>query len=194
MPFAFGDEKVRRAGPVGAEMKIKADCRSGHGEALDQDALDEILSGQVCQRLVEREHDGAVEPGGGEEAQFGCRVGQAEQRLAGMEEGPRVRLEGQRRRRPPKRRGPLLRRRNHRLMAAVHAVKIADGDDRAGKRLIWRAGRRGIAHDAEILHRHRGLRWLRTGLRDDPEVVPSHGRQSQGTAGTALVGSFPHSG
>ncbi len=155
-PFALRGEKVRRTGAVGAEMKVKADGRSAHGETLDQDAPDEIFRGKVCQRLVERKHNGAVQPGGSEQAQFGRRVGQPEQRFGGMEEGSRVRLEGQRRGRPAKRLGPLPRRRDHRLMAAVHAVEIADGDDRAGKRLIWRAGGRGSAHDAEILRRHRG--------------------------------------
>ena len=42
-----------------------------------------------------------------------------------------MRLEGQRRRRPAERRGALLRGRDHGLVAAMHAVEIADGDDRA---------------------------------------------------------------
>ena len=50
-----------------------------------------------------------------------------------------MRLEGQRRRRPAERPGARERGRDHGAVAAMHAVEIADGDDRARKRL---AGRR----------------------------------------------------
>ena len=65
-----------------------------------------------------------------------------------------------RRRRPPERLRALLRGRDHGLMAAMNAVEIADGDDRAKEgtdRLMGRGSGRSIAHDAEIFRRHRGF-------------------------------------
>ena len=64
------------------------------------------------------------------------------------------------RRRPPKLLGALHRGADHGPMAAMNAVEIADGDDRAKERLRkWLIGcvsGRKMAHDAEILRRHRG--------------------------------------
>ena len=89
---------------------------------------------RLAKRRVESQHDRAVEPGRGQQPQFGGLVGQPEQRLAGVEESARMRLEGQRRRRPAERRARALRRRDHGLMAAMDAIEIADGDDRAAQR------------------------------------------------------------
>ena len=69
----------------------------------------------------------------------------------GIEEGARMRLEGQRRRRPAQRLGAADGGADHGAVAAVHAVEIADGDDRAAQGVIGR----DIAHDQETLGRHR---------------------------------------
>ena len=61
--LAFGAKKIRRAGAIGAEMEIKANHRPAHREAIDQDAGDELLGGEVRQCLIECQHNGAVEPG-----------------------------------------------------------------------------------------------------------------------------------
>ena len=132
-------------------MKIKADRRAAHGEPLDQDPFDELLGGEAGKRRVEGEHDRAVEAGRGEEPQLAGLVGQAEQRLVRIEEGARMRLEGQRRRRPAQRLGAANGGADHGAVAAVHAVEIADGDDRAAQGVIGR----DIAHDPETLGRHR---------------------------------------
>ena len=148
---ALGFEKIRRAGAVHAEMEVEADHGAGDGKALDQDALDKIFRRKAGQRRVEGEHDRAVEAGRGQKAQFGRLVGQPEQRRAGIEEGARMRLEGQRRRRPAQRPGQIQRRADHGAMAAMHAVEIADGDHGATQGVIGRA----VAHDEEIFRRHR---------------------------------------
>ena len=44
VPLAFCLEKIRRAGAIGAEMKVEADGRAADGEAVDKNALDEIFS------------------------------------------------------------------------------------------------------------------------------------------------------
>ncbi len=134
-----------------AEVEVEADHGAGDGKALDQDAVDEFLRRKAGQRRVEGEHDRAVEPGRGQKPQFGGLVGQPEQRLAGIEEGARMRLEGQRRRRPAQRPGLVQRRADHGAMAAMHAIEIADGDDGATQGVIGRA----VAHDGEVFRRHR---------------------------------------
>jgi hypothetical protein len=60
-----------------------------------------------------------------------------------------MRLEGQRRSRAAGRPGAGQRRRNHRPVAAMHAVEIADGDHGAAQRI----GRRAVAQDDEGLRR-----------------------------------------
>ncbi len=149
--LALGFEEIRRAGAVHAEMEVEADHGAGDGKALDQDALDKTFRRKAGQRRVEGEHDRAVEPGRGQKPQFGRLVGQPEQRLAGIEEGARMRLEGQRRRRPAQRPGPIQRCADHGAVAAMHAVEIADGDHGATQGVIGRA----VAHDEEIFRRHR---------------------------------------
>ena len=119
-------------------MEIEADHGAGDGEPLDQDALDEILGAERRQRGVEGQHDRAVEPGRRQQPQLVALVGEPEQRLVGPEEAARMRLEGQRRRRPAQRRGALARGRDHRPVAAMHAVEIADGDHRAAQRVAGR--------------------------------------------------------
>ena len=62
-----------------------------------------------------------------------------------------MRLEGERRRGLSQPLGAVKRGCDHRLMAAMHPVEIADGDDRAAQGVIGRA----IAHDEEAFCRHR---------------------------------------
>ena len=149
--LALGFEEIRRAGAVHAEVEVEADHGAADGKALDQDAADEVLRREAGQRRVEREHDRAVEPGRGQKPQFDGLIGQPEQRLAGIEEGARMRLEGQRRRRPAQPPGQVLHRADHGAVAAMHAVEIADGDYRATQGVTGRA----VAHDEEIFRRHR---------------------------------------
>ncbi len=149
-PAAFGGKKLRRAGSAHAEVEVKPDHGAAHREPLDQDAADEVGRGQMGQRSVEGKHDRAVESGRRQQPQFGGLVGQPEQRLAGIEESARMRLESQRRGRLAQSLGAAARNRNHRLVAAMHAIEIADGDDRPAQAVTGRV----VAHDDEAVGRH----------------------------------------
>ena len=129
-------EIVGRAGAVEAEMKVEADGDAGDGKSIDQYARHEILGGKARERGVEPQHDRAGEAGRGQQAQLRAFVREAEQRLVRTEEGAGMRFEGQRRGRPGERLGARQRGRDHRPVAAMHAVEIADGDDRAVERVV----------------------------------------------------------
>ena len=62
-------------------------------------SCDEFLGAEPGQRRVEGQHDRAVEPGRGQQPELGGLRGEVERRLVGLEEGARMRLEGQHRRR-----------------------------------------------------------------------------------------------
>ena len=130
-PLAFGRQKTGRAAPVLAVMEIEPDGDALDGQPADQDARDEILGGKRGERLVEREHQGAIEPARREQPQLGRFVGEPEQRAVRAQEPPRMRLERQRDRRAAERFGAAHRGGDHGAMAAVHAVEIADRDDAA---------------------------------------------------------------
>ena len=87
-------QEFRRAGAIGAEMKIEADRRAADGKTLHQYPLDEIFRAEFGQGGVEGKHDCAVKSGGGEKPQFGGFVSKSKQRLIRTEECPRMRLEG----------------------------------------------------------------------------------------------------
>ena len=53
-----------------AEMEIEADGRAADAEPADQNARDEFLGGQRGEGLIEGQHQRAVEPGCGEQAQL----------------------------------------------------------------------------------------------------------------------------
>ena len=137
-----------------AEMEVEADHGAGDGEAVDQNALDEVLGAEPRQRRVEGEHDRAVEPGRGQQPELGGLRGEVERGLVRAEERARMRLEGEHRRRPVRRLGALHRRADHRAVAAMHAVEIADGDHRpdqpveAGQSGPRRARRRRDGRDS----------------------------------------------
>ena len=145
-PGALRGEIAGRAAALRAEMEIEADRNAGHRQPLHQHACDEVLGRELGQRRVEAEHDGAVEPGRRQQPQLRPLVGQPEQRLVRPKDAARVRLEGERRGRPAERLGALQRSRDHRAVAAVHAVEIADGDHRAAQRVV--VGR-VVAHHRE---------------------------------------------
>ena len=128
LPGALRREKIGGARAIEAEMKIEADCDAGHGKPPDQNAGDEVVRGKTRQRLVEPQHDRAVEPGRGQEAELGALVREAEQRLVRAEDAAGMRLEGERRGRPAERPGARERCRDHGAVATMDAVEIADGD------------------------------------------------------------------
>ena len=75
---------------------------------------------------VEGHDDGAVEPARRQQAQPVALAGELEQRVLRPQELPRMRREGQRRRLAAKRLGARQRGADHRAVAAMHAVEIAD--------------------------------------------------------------------
>ena len=127
-------EIVGRAAAVLAEMEVEADGRAADAEAADQDLLDEAVGRGAGEPGVEGHDDGAVEPGGGEQAQLVALARKLEQRLLRPEEAARMRRKGQGRRLASERAGARARRLDHRAVAAVHAVEIADRHHRAGER------------------------------------------------------------
>ncbi len=133
------------------KWKLKPMTAPRTAKRLDQDAANELLGGEVGERRIEGEHDRAVEPGRGQEPQFGRLVGEPEQLFVRMEEGARMRLEGERRGRAAEPVGALQRGGDDDPVAAMHAVEIADGNDRAAQAIIARA----VAHDEEAFCRHR---------------------------------------
>ena len=133
-------EAVRRAGTAQrlgiagaalAEVEVVADHHMRHVQLLHQHLLDERLGGQPRQRRVEAQHDGKVEPERLQQLQLARQRRQPEVRLVGLEELARMRLEqdhaglaaGLGRRIP----GGLQQR----LVPAMHAVEVADGQRRA---------------------------------------------------------------
>ena len=153
-------------------MKIEADDDAGDGEPSDQNTRDELGGGQTRQRRIERQHDRAVEPGGGQQPQLRALVGQTKQRLVRPEEAAGMRLEGERRRRPAERLRARQRRGDDRAMAAVNPVEIADGEHRAVERVV---GRRFATDHDERLDRlrlvgHGGANGTRSRIRDDDQA------------------------
>ena len=102
-------------------------------EAIDDDAVDEIVGRQRGERGVEGKHDGDIEPQPIEDRQLLRQRRQVEVRLLGMEILARVRLEdecaGRSAELAPDRRGGTQQR----LVPAVHAVEIADGEHRTAR-------------------------------------------------------------
>ena len=131
-------------------MKVKADHRAAHGKAFDQNALHKFFRGQLGERRIEGEDDRTIEPGAGQQPQLIRLVGQPEQLFLRIEEGARMRLEGQRRGRLSQNSGAIERGSDDGAMAAMHAVEIADGDDCAAQATVAPA----VAHDEEVFCRH----------------------------------------
>ena len=155
VPFPSGrGQQVRGAGAVVPEAEIEPHHGARDTQPVQQDVVDEALRRRLRQRRVEPQHDGARKPGRREQAQLGGLVGEAEQRLLRPQEAARMGLEGQRGGRPCERAGALARRRDHRPVAAMHAVEIADGDDRADE---LRGERRLAVADGERVRLRRDV-------------------------------------
>jgi hypothetical protein len=116
------------------EMEIEADGRAADAELPNQNARDEVLGAQGGESLVEGEHQCAVEPGHGEQAQFRAGIRETKHRVGRAQYIARVRLEGHGDGRAPERRRARDRRIDHCAMAAMYAVEIADRRDRPRER------------------------------------------------------------
>mmetsp|Transcript_70428 Transcript_70428/g.165811 ORF Transcript_70428/g.165811 Transcript_70428/m.165811 type:complete len:423 (-) Transcript_70428:2047-3315(-) len=123
---------------LGAKAEVVAHQHVLRAQAIDQHLADEVLRGQGGERLVEGQDDHLVHAAAFELDQLVAQRGDAGRRqlgLAGLggEEVARMRLEGQHAARQATVAGLGLQQRQHGLVAAVHAVEIADGQ-RAGGR------------------------------------------------------------
>ena len=97
---------------------------------------------------VEGHDDGAVEPGRRQQAQLVALAGELEQRVLRPQEKPRMRRESQRRGLAAERLGARQGRPDHRAVAAMHAVEIADRHHGAVQRPDI-DGLRAVARDME---------------------------------------------
>ena len=122
-----------RTAPALAEDEIVADDDAGDLQARDQDLLDEGFGRSAGHRLVERQHIQQVDPERFELAHLGAQRRQPERCLLGPEPGARMGLEGQHAGRRTRAPGGLDRGADHRAVALMHPVEIADRDDRAGR-------------------------------------------------------------
>ena len=167
-------------------MEIEADGDALHREPADEDARDEILGGKRGERLVEREHQRAVEPARREQPQLGRFVGEPEQRAVRAQEPPRMRLERQRDRRAAERFGATHRGGDHGAMTAVHAVEIADRDDAAFER---GQGRGIVADHEERPRRSRRIAGLGRVKQGGQTVPPPRVPSQAGRRGTETMAS-----
>ena len=107
-------------------MEIVADHGAADPVTNDEDARDEIGGFERGERAIELHHDRAVERGGREEPELGVAIAEPEQRLVRREEGARMRIEGEDRGGAAEPARPGNRGGDHRAMAAMHALEIAD--------------------------------------------------------------------
>ena len=114
-----------------AEDEIVADHDMGDLEPLAQHLDDEGLGALARQLAVEMQHEEMVEADRLELAHLDAKGRQAEGRRVGREEFARVRLEGHHRVAGPELAGMARRGGDHRVVATMDAVEIADRDYRA---------------------------------------------------------------
>ena len=88
-------EQVDVARDDGAEVEVLADDDRAHARARDEDAMDERLRRLVRLVLVERQHDGGVDAGRGEQLEALLRVREQLRRRLRADDHRRVTVERQ---------------------------------------------------------------------------------------------------
>ena len=126
-------QEVGRAAAIAAEMKILPDDDSRSGKTIDQEAGNEILCLDVGEGSVKRQDDDAVETQGLGETCLGIAAGKAEHEGLRRQNVTRMRLEGDDDGGLAAFPGARREGGEHRLVPAVEAVEIADGNDAAPK-------------------------------------------------------------
>ncbi len=156
------DEEGRRARPALAEVEVVAHHGRRDAEPAHQHVRHEVLGAERREAGVEAAHHHAVDRAEPAQRQrLGGRRRDAEDRGRAREIVARMRLEGQHRRGPAELGRQRLRPADHGLVAAVHAVEIADrhhgpgeargralgvlGDDEVGRERRDQAVNRGDA-------------------------------------------------
>ncbi|WP_036248788.1 hypothetical protein [Methylibium sp. T29] len=153
LAFAGGVEHRVVAGPLRAEAEVVAHQHVARLHAAQQHVVDEGLRRLVGEGLVEAQHDDALHAAARQFAELVAQRGDARRRLgrgAGTrgEEVARMGLEGQHGAEQVAVLGLALEQRQHRLVAAVHAIEVADRDGRRAA-----IGQQDVVQTSEHLHR-----------------------------------------
>jgi hypothetical protein len=119
-----GRQQLRDAGRTVAEAEVLPDRDMLGAQALDQHMVDELLRGLLGEALVERDHHQLRDPQAGHQLGLDVEAGQELGGPLGVGHRERVRLERQH----------GVGTGDHRPVAEVHAVELADRDP-AGARL-----------------------------------------------------------
>ena len=120
-------EHAEVAGTARAEAEIVADLDPARAQPALQDAHDEILGRGFRKVVVETTDLHAVDAGSTQQFELFAQRSQARGRLIRGEELARMRLEGHHARGQPAPLRGVEQPHEHRLMAAMNAVEIADG-------------------------------------------------------------------
>ncbi len=112
-----------------AEGEIVAGDDAGSADALAEQLDDELLGAGRAQFFAELEHQHRVRPGMGEQRLALVERGQPERRQVGLEIAHGVGVEGGDDHRPPLVEAALDRAPDHRLVAEMESVEIAERDD-----------------------------------------------------------------
>ena len=146
-----------------AEGEVVAAHDVARAQALQQHVVDEGVGGSAANAGSKRCASTACTPYCASSRSLGGRQGEAERAGVGHEEAARMRLEGERHQRRAERRGLLAARAEQRLVAAMHAVEIAERDHAARPRagVACQSSKTGIMRSSRrVAPRHRA-RWPR---------------------------------
>ena len=114
-----------------AEDEIVTDHHMARLQALRQQLGRELLGGLGREGEVEMKDEESIDADRLDGTGLGPQGREAKRGIAGLEHFARMGLEGEDRRRPALCRRLVAGGADHRLMAEMHAVEIADRDDRA---------------------------------------------------------------
>ena len=150
--------------PPLAEVKIIAGDNPANLETADENLADEILGRHGGERGVEGKDDHPGNTGARQRNRLGLLRGEPKNRIRLEEKIGRMRLEGEHGARPPEPARDRLGAFEHRDMAAVDAIEIADRDDRAlkarggasGSTTTRKLGEEGTAEKSDMKTRKEG--------------------------------------
>ena len=143
--FAHVGKHRRVARPALAELEIAADDNAACAQPIDQHVHDKFLRALRRHLGIESEREHRIDALLGKETRLGAERREAKRFAAGPKKFLRMRLEGEHGQRGATLFGNAFGIRDQRLMAAMHAVEIADGHDRAA---IGRGNVAIVAKDA----------------------------------------------
>src|SRR5712671_1582645 len=152
-------EQRRRAAPLVAEDEIVADDGVAHAEIADEHGLDEILCALRGEGEVEMQREQQIDAERLEVPRLGAERRQAKGRVVRPENTAGMRLEGEDRVGHGGSTGDSAGLADHRLMAEMDAVEIADGDNRPALGGCYRV----VAEEAHGLGKYRVRRVLDRG-------------------------------